>query len=131
MRIARPLLDQVVGHARREAPNECVGLVAGRGGVARRVHAAENLAASPLRFEVDGPLLLRLLERIDADGDTLIAVYHSHTRTEAHPSQTDVNFAAGWPGVEWLIVGLRDPDPEVRAFLIEGGDIRETGVEVL
>ncbi len=131
MRIARPLLDQVVAHARREAPNECVGLVAGRGGVARRVHAAENLAASPLRFEVDGPLLLRLLERIDADGDTLIAVYHSHTRTEAHPSQTDVNFAAGWPGVEWLIVGLRDPDPEVRAFLIEGGDIRETGVEVL
>jgi proteasome lid subunit RPN8/RPN11 len=131
VRIARPLLDQVVAHARREAPNECVGLVAGRGGVARRVHAAENLAASPLRFEVDGPLLLRLLERIDADGDTLIAVYHSHTRTEAHPSQTDVNFAAGWPGVEWLIVGLRDPDPEVRAFLIEGGDIRETGVEVL
>ncbi len=131
MRIARPLLDAVVSHARRDAPNECVGLVAGRDGIARRVHAAENLAASPLRFEVDGPVLLRLLERIDTDGDALQAVYHSHTRTEAYPSQTDVNFAAGWPGLEWLIVGLRSEQPEVRAFLIERGEIRETGVEVL
>ncbi len=131
MRIARPLLDQVVAHARRDAPNECVGLVAGREGVARRVHAAENVAASPLRFEVDGPVLLRLLDRIEADGDALQAVYHSHTRTEAWPSQTDVNFAAGWPGLEWLIVGLRQVVPEVRAFLIERGEIRETQVEVL
>jgi proteasome lid subunit RPN8/RPN11 len=108
-----------------------VGLVAGRDGRARRVLAAENLAASPLRFEVDGPVLLRLLERIDADGDALQAVYHSHTHTQAYPSQTDVNFAAGWPGIEWLIVGLRDAEPEVRAFLIERGEVRETGVEVL
>jgi proteasome lid subunit RPN8/RPN11 len=95
------------------------------------VHPAENAAASPLRFEVDGPALLRLLNTIEADGDHLQAVYHSHTRTEAYPSQTDVNFAAGWPGLEWLIVGLRDPEPEVRAFLIERGQIRETEVEVL
>ncbi len=33
-------------------------------------------------------------------------IYHSHTRSEPYPSQTDVNFAAHWPGVEWLIVGL-------------------------
>jgi proteasome lid subunit RPN8/RPN11 len=130
VRIARPLLEQVVAHARRDVPNECVGLVAGRGGVARRVHPAENAAASPLRFEVDGPALLRLLDTIDADGDRLQAVYHSHTRTEAYPSQTDVNFAAGWPGLEWLIVGLREARPEVRAFRIEGGEVRETEVLV-
>ena len=131
MRIARPLLDEIVAHARRDAPDECVGVVSGRDGAARRVHPAENAAASPYRFEVDGPALLRLLDAIEAQGDDLQAIYHSHTRSEAFPSQTDVNFAAGWPGVEWLIVGLRGAQPEVRAFLIEDGAIRETGVEVV
>jgi proteasome lid subunit RPN8/RPN11 len=107
-----------------------VGLVSGRDGAGRRVHAAQNAAASPYRFEVDGPALLRLLDAIERGGDELQAIYHSHTRSEAFPSQTDVNFSGGWPGVEWIIVGLRDPRPEVRSFLIEGGEVRETALEV-
>jgi proteasome lid subunit RPN8/RPN11 len=59
------------------------------------------------------------------------AIYHSHTRTEPYPSQTDINFAAGWPGVEWLIVGLRaDGEPTVRSYRIDGGDVTEVEVEV-
>ena len=50
--------------------------------------------------------LHRLLTEIEDRGDELGAIYHSHTRSAPYPSQTDVNFAAGWPGVEWLIVGL-------------------------
>ncbi len=50
--------------------------------------------------------LHRLLTEIEDAGDELGAIYHSHTRSEPYPSQTDVNFAAHWPGVEWLIVGL-------------------------
>ena len=119
-----------MAHARRDAPNECVGLVAGRDGEARRVHPAVNAAASPLRFEVDGPALWRLLDAIETGGDELQAIYHSHPRSEAYPSQTDVNFSGGWPGVEWLIVGLRDPEAEVRSFRIDGGAVRETALEV-
>ena len=52
----------------------------------------------------------------------------STTRTCAappYPSQTDVNFAANWPGVEWIIVGLAaGAEPEVRSYLIDGGDDR-------
>jgi proteasome lid subunit RPN8/RPN11 len=131
LRIAQALLDRIVDHARRDFPAECCGLVAVRDGAATEVQEAENLAASPFRFEVDGLDLARRLDAIEDRGDALGGIYHSHTRSEPYPSQTDVNFAAGWPGVEWLIVGLRsDADPEVRSYRIDAGRIAEVELVV-
>ena len=89
----------------------------------------ENLAASPFRFEIDG---LSSSRRFDDDGEEeLVAIYHSHTRSAPYPSQTDVNFAALWPGLEWLIVGIpKNAEPEVRSYLIEDGVIRDAELEV-
>ena len=132
MRIDRALLDDIVAHALRDTPNECCGLVLGRDGTATTARALENLAASPFRFDIDGRELIAYAFA-DEDAEQLVAIYHSHTRSEPYPSQTDVNFAAGWPGVEWLIVGVpkaKDAEPEVRSYLIEDGVIREVDVEV-
>jgi proteasome lid subunit RPN8/RPN11 len=132
--ISRALLDELIAHARVEAPNECCGMVAVRvdgdqPARAARVHRAVNTAASPLRFEVDGRELLRTIDEIEGEGRELGAIYHSHTRTAPYPSQTDINFAANWPGVEWIIVGLAgDEAPEVRSYLIDGGEVREVGL---
>jgi proteasome lid subunit RPN8/RPN11 len=131
VRIRQDLLNAIVDHARRDAPNECCGMVASRDGQAVSVHAAENTAASPFRFEVDGMELHRTLTGIEDAGDELGAIYHSHTRSEPYPSQTDVNFAANWPGVEWIIVGLANgDDPLVRSYLIDDGVITEVPVAV-
>lgn len=130
MRIPRRLLDDVVTHARRDAPNECCGVLEMRDGEVLAVHAAENIAASPMRFEVDGPVLIRLLDEIEGRGAELGGIYHSHTRSEAYPSQTDINFAVNWPGVEWLIVGLKPEEPETRSFVIDDGEVTEVAVEV-
>ena len=128
MRVPPHLLDSVVAHALRDAPNECCGVVAVRDGVAEAVHPLENLAASPLRFEVDGMALHRLLTDIEDGGAELGAIYHSHTRSAPYPSQTDINFAAGWPGTEWLIVGTKGPEPEVRSYLIDAGTVTEVPI---
>jgi proteasome lid subunit RPN8/RPN11 len=131
--IARALLDELIAHAREDAPNECCGVVAVTPGdpvSATRVHRALNTAASPLRFEVDGLELLHTIEAIEADGSELGAIYHSHTRSAPYPSQTDINFAANWPGVEWIIVGLAGgQDPEVRSYLIDDGKVQAVSVE--
>jgi [CysO sulfur-carrier protein]-S-L-cysteine hydrolase len=129
--IAADLLERVIAHARRDAPNECCGLVGTRDGRALSVHEAQNTAASPFRFEVDGMVLHRTLTEIEDAGFELGAIYHSHTRSDPYPSQTDVNFAANWPGVEWIIVGLADGDePVVRSYLIgQDGAISEVRVE--
>ncbi len=131
MRIDAALLERVVDHARRDFPNECCGMIAVRDGRAVSVHEAENTAHSPLRFEVDGLEVHRTIEAIEDAGGELGAIYHSHTRSEPYPSQTDINFAAGWPGVEWLIVGLRAAgEPTVRCYRIGGGVIEEVDVVV-
>ena len=131
MEIAADLLEQIVDHARRDAPNECCGVVVTRDDEAVEVVELENLASSPFRFEVDGLAVLDVLERAESSGARLGVIYHSHTRSAPEPSQTDVNFAANWPGVEWLIVGLAGGgEPDVRSWLIEDGDSREVPIEV-
>jgi proteasome lid subunit RPN8/RPN11 len=93
------------------------------------VHPAVNTAASPLKFEVDGRELLGLLDAIESEGLELGAIYHSHTRTQPYPSQTDINFAVNWPGVEWIIVGLAGPEaPLVRSYLIDSGTVEEVAI---
>ena len=131
MRIESALLERIVAHARRDFPNECCGMLGVRDGRAVAIHEATNLAASPLRFEVEGREILQAQDAFEDDGAELGAIYHSHTRSEPYPSQTDINFAAGWPGVEWLIVGLRrDGEPTVRSYRIDDGAVTEVGVDV-
>lgn len=95
-----------------------------------RIIDAVNEAASPLRFEISGKALLTQLDAIEDAGHELGAIYHSHTRSAPYPSQTDINFAAGWPGIEWLIVGVADGATEVKSYLIDDGEVREVPVEI-
>jgi proteasome lid subunit RPN8/RPN11 len=129
MQISPDLLQQIVDHALRDAPDECCGFVWLRDGRAEEVVAVENIARSPFRFEVGPADLLNLGDALDEDGRQAI-VYHSHTRSAPRPSQTDVNFASHWPGVEWLIVGVAGDEPEVRNWRIDP-DGTVTEVEVL
>jgi len=126
VRISRAFLDDILQHAREEFPNECCGIVAMSDGEATKVFRAENVHASPTRFEIDGREVMRVQSEVDEQGWDLGSIYHSHTRTAAYPSQTDVNFAANWPGMTWLIVSLEDRDaPSVRVFEIDDGTIAE------
>ena len=130
MRIARDLLDQMIDHARRDAPDECCGVVGVRDGRATRVLPVKNEAASPLKFEM-GIELFYALESIDEAGEELGAIYHSHTRTFPYPSQTDINWSGQYPGVEWVIVGLEGGEALVRSYVIDaGGTVEEVPVEV-
>ena len=128
MDIAPELVERMVAHARRDFPNECCGLVAVRDGRAVSVHETENITRSPLRFEVDPLEVQRTMEAIEEGGDEVGAIYHSHTRSEPYPSQTDINFAAAWgPDVVWLIVGVRkgSPDAVLRGYRIDDGRVTE------
>lgn len=129
MRIARPLYDEMINHALEEAPNECCGMVASRNGEAATLYRATNAAASPLRYEIDGAEQYRIQMEIDEAGLDLGAIYHSHTRSEPYPSQTDINLAF-YPDAVYVIVGVAGEDPEVRAFRIRDGRVAEAELVV-
>jgi [CysO sulfur-carrier protein]-S-L-cysteine hydrolase len=129
MRIARSLLDQMIEHARAEAPDECCGMVASVEGRAVAVHRATNSAHSPLRYEIDGKEQYELQTAIEDAGQDLGAIYHSHTRSAPTPSQTDINLAF-YPDSLYVIVGVKDAQPEVRAWRIVDGQVSEAELVV-
>src|SRR5215212_4834687 len=121
MRISRKLLDDLIAHARADAPNECCGMIASRDGEAVSVHRARHAAASPLRYEIDGKEQYAIQSEIEDAGLDLGAIYHSHTRSAPLPSQTDVNLAF-YPDSLYVIVGLKDPGhDDVRTWRIVKG----------
>ncbi|MDO8616698.1 MAG: M67 family metallopeptidase [Dehalococcoidia bacterium] len=125
-------LDQMVAHAREEAPNECCGIIAGKDGRAVKLFRAVNAEASPFRYSVEPKDQLRILHECQNHGWDHLAFYHSHTASQAYPSPTDIRLAftpevpgkpgermLWWPDAYWIIVSLEDADnPVVRAFRI-------------
>jgi proteasome lid subunit RPN8/RPN11 len=94
-----------------------------------RVYRATNAAASPLRYEVDPKDQLRIETEIEDAGLQLGAIYHSHTRSEPYPSQTDINLAF-YPDAVYVIVGVAGEDADVRAFRIRDGRVDDAPLEV-
>jgi [CysO sulfur-carrier protein]-S-L-cysteine hydrolase len=131
VRIAQALIDEIVAHAREDAPNECCGMVAGLDGRATRVHRARNAEESPLRYTIHPQDQIRIMIEIEERGEELAAIYHSHTKTPPEPSQTDVNLADNWPDPLYLICSLEDPaSPSVKGFEIRGGGVEEAELDV-
>jgi proteasome lid subunit RPN8/RPN11 len=100
-----------------------------------RVFRATNTETSPFMYVMDPREQLRIMDEIDDSGWDLLAIYHSHTRSAAYPSRTDVELAF-YPDTAYLIVSLADRDrPEVRAFRLdrngpEGKQISEIPVDI-
>ena len=131
MRISRALVDEMVAHAREEVPNECCGMVAGLGGEATEVIRVANAAASPLRYEMDPKAQYEAWKSIEDDGKELLAIYHSHTKSAAYPSQTDVNQAVAWPDQIYVIVSLEDADsPDVKGYWLKDLTIADAEISI-
>jgi proteasome lid subunit RPN8/RPN11 len=131
MRIAQALIDEMIAHAREDMPNECCGMVGGVDGEARVVHRVANAADSPLRYEMDPKGQIDAYNAIEENGEELLAIYHSHTRSAAHPSQTDVNQAVAWPEQVYLIVSLENRDePDVKGYFLRDLTIADAEIDI-
>ena len=129
MRISGDVIEALVAHARAEAPNECCGMLGLRDGRLTEYFPARNEFASPQRFRIESSDQIRIYNEILAR-DEEPAIFHSHTNTEARPSQTDLNLARDWPGSPWVICSLAGDEPVVRAFEIDGTTVEEVELVV-
>jgi proteasome lid subunit RPN8/RPN11 len=113
-------------HARECAPEECCGLVGGRGRRASSVYRLRNVARDRVTaYEAAPEELFAAQREMRARGEELLAVYHSHPRSnEPAPSGTDVRLAF-YPSAVYLIIGFVNEDECVlRAFSISEREAR-------
>ena len=133
--MTRAQADALIQHARDEYPNECCGLIAGHGDQATRVLPTTNAEGTPFMYVMEPREQMDLMEQIEDAGEDLLAIYHSHTRSAAYPSKTDVELAF-FAEPLYVIVSLQDEDnPVIRAFHLErsaadGKQITEEAVEI-
>jgi proteasome lid subunit RPN8/RPN11 len=137
LRISKALLDDVVEHAYADAPLECCGLISSRDGEAVAVYRAANTAKSKFKYVMDPNEQLRITGEIDSAGLDLGMIYHSHTRSDPVPSETDINLAKfgdgddpAWPGTLYLIVGVKGSEPDLRLWSIVGNTVEQVELEV-
>lgn len=132
MQIPKALFDEMVEHARADAPNECCGMIAADSdGKLVKVHRMRNAAASPLRYEMDPAeqYEVEYKQIYEADLDVGV-VYHSHTRSAPLPSQTDINLAYH-PDSVYVIIGLKGGNLDVRAWNIRDEQVTEVEIQVV
>jgi [CysO sulfur-carrier protein]-S-L-cysteine hydrolase len=129
MRISKAIYEELLEHAREDAPNECCGLIGGEDGAAKTIYRARNAEASPLRYNLDPQDQFRIMTEMEEKGEELAAIYHSHTASPAYPSQTDINLAA-YPDTLYLIVSLAEGERELRGFRIEDGEVTEVDLDI-
>lgn len=135
MQIKKQFVDDMVAHSREAMPNECCGILSGAAGNVEKLYRMTNVEASPFRFSMDPLEIMKVDQEAGDMGWDLMVIYHSHTHSEAYPSDTDVRIAGGttelWPEVRYILVSLMDPDdPKVRLFRINQGNITEETLQV-
>jgi [CysO sulfur-carrier protein]-S-L-cysteine hydrolase len=122
--IPASIFEAMVGHARRDAPLECCGIL---GGVVPRVssfHPLRNIEESPVRFEANPRDLIDAVLALRARQADIVAIYHSHPHAEPVPSQTDLarNYHDNTPQI---IISLLGRTPVVRAWRLASDSYEE------
>lgn len=118
MILSRRAHDDIVAHAREDAPSECCGLLVGAGEAVTESVRTKNLSSNPNRFEIDPADHIRVRRQCRGRGVDVLGFYHSHPRSAAVPSASDRTEAL-YPNHLYLIVSVRSDRPEVRVYRLE------------
>ena len=122
--------DEMIAHSREDAPDECCGVLLAADGAVIALRRVTNTEHSPYRYNMDPQEFFHVYQEAEENGWELWGFYHSHTHTQAYPSQTDRNLAA-WSDSYYLIVSLEDSEnPVIRAFSIADGEVTEHDLSV-
>ena len=136
LKLPKRLLAEMISHALDQDPEECCGLLLGRGDNATRLTRVRNANENPTsRYNMDPLDVLHAEQDADERGDKFVAIYHSHTYSQGYPSDTDVRSAveSGWVDLFYVLISLVEKTrPVVRAYRISGdGDVTEQFIHVL
>ena len=130
MRIHKTIFEQIVIHARREAPVEACGYIAAKDGVLLRAYELTNTDHSPEHFTFDPKAQFAGVKSARNDGLEAAAVYHSHPASPARPSKEDISLAFDADKL-YVIVSLLGGRETVKGFWIRNGQVTEEILEVV
>ncbi|MDR1517115.1 MAG: M67 family metallopeptidase [Dysgonamonadaceae bacterium] len=131
IRLPQHIIDGIIEQARRELPDEACGLLVGSGNEIKKQYPLTNIDHSPEHFSFDPREQFAVLREARAAGLSIVANYHSHPSSPAHPSAEDIRLAYD-SEILYLILSLQDTDnPVLKAFSIKDGVANEVTIQHL
>lgn len=128
--LKREFLQQILNQCRKEFPNECCGILAGRDTTVKKVYAMTNTDKSPTTYFMDAKEQLKVMKEIRNSGLEMLGIYHSHVASPAYPSAQDVKMAF-YPEASYVIISLKDKNnPQIKSFRIIEGKIEEEELKI-
>lgn len=129
LRIKKIILSEIIGHAKENPSAEVCGLLGGSNGRFEKIYKMTNTSETPdLCYFMEPKEQFQALKDMRKLDLQMLAIYHSHTHSEAYPSAKDVSLAY-YADAYYFIVSLTVM-PNVRAFKIVDGKISEVKIEV-
>jgi proteasome lid subunit RPN8/RPN11 len=123
VRIAQSVVDEMLAHARADAPNECCGLLVGSRGAIERSIRARNRDSSSTRYLIDPDDHFAAIHAARNESRRVIGAYHSHPASAPTPSPSDIAEASGGVDFIYVIVSLVKPEGEVFAYTLKAGSV--------
>ena len=131
MQLDRVFFDEMVEHGLAAFPNESCGVLAGKEGRPIKFFPMTNRDASPVTYRLDPKEQLQVFDELDEEGWDLLGIFHTHTHSDAYPSETDRR-QAFYPDTEYLVMSLSDrAHPVLRSFRIQDDEILERELEIV
>lgn len=128
-----PLLDlpwdiheAMVRHCLGEAPLECCGILGGVFPEVSLFYPLANDQQSETRYNADPRDLIAAVRDLREREAEILAIYHSHPRWEAVPSQADLRLNY-YGAIPRIIVSLLEPEPSVRIWRLDPDSYQELG----
>jgi proteasome lid subunit RPN8/RPN11 len=155
--IPRQILDEMIAEAKRLAPHECCGMLAGKDGRVTHHYKIKNVVATKeegvkalfdeakittlermtpeeradIAFWMDTKDMFAAQKDMRANSVELLASYHSHPISPARPSPTDIKALALYPDICHIIISLQDPKaPVANAFRIVGENVTQVSFQI-
>ncbi len=127
--IERRYVERMIAQAKEEAPYEACGIIAGKEGRPVKLYRTANAEHSPTTYRLEPEEQYRIFIEMEEKGWELWAIYHSHPAFPPYPSARDIKMAY-FPEALYLIVSLAQEEPEIRAFRIVEGEVREEELSI-
>jgi len=124
-------LAETLKHCRETFPEEACGILAGKDGQVEKVYPTKNVSPTPYTcYFIDPQEQFKIFKELEKENWEILAIYHSHTHTQAYPSATDCKLAV-YSDVSYLIISLANPnEPVIKSYTIREGKIKEEEVEL-
>jgi [CysO sulfur-carrier protein]-S-L-cysteine hydrolase len=120
MQLSRKLTNQLLHLAQISPNDEICGLIGGKNNHPTTCYPIKNVATHPQQqFLLDAEQQIATMITMREHGEDLLAIYHSHPKSPAVPSPTDLELAA-YEDATYLIISLNTKGVlEMRGFRIQ------------